>query len=89
MDWMSVTISSFSLQSEDKLQDFDMEDMQEFCNAITSKKTDLLETAQKFDTSFHNSTADCESGSRAHIPSPLLVCSLKSSVRLNQQEMQI
>lgn len=68
MDWINVTISSFSLQSEDKLKEVDVEDMQEFCKAIRLKKTDLLQIAQKLDRLFHNLVPDCESGSRANIP---------------------
>lgn len=44
MDWMNVTTSSsFSLQSEEKLKESDMEDRQESCKAIRLKKTDLLQ----------------------------------------------
>lgn len=68
MDWMNVTISSFSSQSEDKLKEFDTGDIQEICKAIRLKKTDLLQIAQKLDRSFHNFTPDSQSGSRANIP---------------------
>lgn len=68
MDWMNVTISSLSLQSEEKLKESDMEGRQEFCKAIRLKKTDLLQTAQKLDWTFHNLTLDCETGSRTNIP---------------------
>lgn len=60
MDWMNVTISSFSLQSDDKFEEFDVEDIKELCKAIRLKKTDLSQTAQKLDRSFHNLTADWE-----------------------------
>lgn len=68
MDWMNVTISSFSLQSDDELKEFDMEDLQQFCKAIRLKKTDLLQIIQKLDRTFHNLNPECEIGSRANIP---------------------
>lgn len=68
MDWMNVTISSLSLQSEEKLKESDMEERQEFCKAIRLKKTDILQIAQKLDRTFHNLTLDCETGSRTNIP---------------------
>lgn len=67
MDWMNVTISSLSLQSEEKLEESDMEDRQEFCKAIRLEKTDLLQIAQKLYRTFHN-LLDCETGSRTNIP---------------------
>lgn len=68
MDWMNVTISSLSLQSEEKLKESDVEDRQEFCKAIRLKKTDLLQIAQKLDRTFHNLTLDCVTGRRTDIP---------------------
>lgn len=86
MDWMNVTISSFSLQSEDKLKECDMEDGQ-FCKAIRLKKTDLLQIARKLNICFHNLIPNCECGSKAYIPifglESLRFCKTKSAGNAN------
>lgn len=65
-DWMNVTVFSFSLQREDELKEFDTWGTQEFCRVIRSKRTDLLQIAQKHDRSFVNFIPDCENSSGAN-----------------------
>lgn len=53
MDWMNVTISSFSSQSEDKLKELATGDMEEICKAIRLKKTwPFIDCTEAFTTLF-------------------------------------